>query len=515
MSIELKNISMSFGARELFHTPYLNIPTGSKIGIVGDNGSGKSTLFSIIQGTCLPTTGEIIVTDEIACIDQIIDARKPMSGGEQTKKEIQEALKVPKGIVLADEPTNHLDKNGLSFLEKKLAAYEGTLLVISHNRSFLNQVVDKILEIKGGRLTMYEGNYDAYEEQKNRQDTEQQRKYEQYQSDQQQIKKAMAIVNAKSMNTRKTPKRMGNSEARLHKMGNQRAKKNLDNKVKALETRLEKLVVIDKPNKKNNLIIPFSAAKTIYRKELIHVEHYNLKMKQKRLVEDASFTLKNGSKTALIGANGVGKTTLLKQILAKKTVFDFAQGIKLGYFSQSFEQLDQEQTILSAVKKETLYEEQAVRDLLAHMQFRGEEINKKIRFLSGGERSKVAISKLLLSDCNLLLLDEPTNHLDISSIKELEAALIAYKGTILFVSHDESFVEHVATEKWELIQKKIISEQDKNRTVEQEQVHQEKLLLENRKVYLMTQLSLVSGSEKERLEAEFQKVLNELKMLTP
>ncbi|MHC5229966.1 ribosomal protection-like ABC-F family protein [Enterococcus sp. LJL99] len=513
MSIELKNISISFGAKELFHTTYLNIPTGSKIGIVGDNGSGKSTLFSIIQGTCLPTTGEVVITDQIASIDQLIDAQVAMSGGEQTKKRIQEALRIPKGIVLADEPTNHLDKKGLSFLEKKLVAYDGTLLVISHNRSFLNRVVNKILEIKEGQLTMYEGNYDIYEEQKNRQDLEQQRKYEQYQTEQQQIKKAMSTVSDKSKNTRKTPKRMGNSEARLHKMGNQRAKKNLDNKVKALESRLEKLEVIDKPNEKKRLVIPFSAAKRIHRKELIRAEHYNLKVKHKKLLLDASFTLKNGSKTALVGANGAGKTTLLKQLFAKNAGLDFAQGIKFGYFSQTFEDLKEGQTILSAVREGTVYDEQVVRDLLAHMQFRGEEVNKNIHVLSGGERSKVAITKLLLSDCNVLLLDEPTNHLDISSIKELEAALIAYQGTILFISHDESFINQVATEKWELNQKKIISDQDKNRTIEQEQKHQEKLLLENRKVYLMTQLSMVSGSEKDQLEAEFQEVLEELKML--
>lgn len=512
MSIELKNISIGFGTRELFHTTYLNIPTGSKIGIVGDNGSGKSTLFSIIQGTCLPTTGEVIITDQIASIDQLIDAQVAMSGGEQTKKRIQEALQLPKGIILADEPNNHLDKKGLSFLEKKLVSYDGTLLVISHNRSFLNRVVDKILEIKEGQLTLYEGNYDSYEEQKNRQNLERQRKYEQYQTEQQQIKKAMSIVSDKSKNTRKTPKRMGNSEARLHKMGNQRAKKNLDNKVKALESRLEKLEVIDKPNEKKSLIVPFSAAKRVHRKELIRGEHYNLKIEQKKILIDASFTLKNGSKTALVGANGVGKTTLLKQIFAKDNRLDFAQGIKFGYFSQTFEQLSESQTILSAVKEETEYDEQVVRDLLAHMQFCGEEVNKKIQVLSGGERSKVAITKLLLSDCNVLLLDEPTNHLDLSSIKELETALIAYQGTILFISHDELFVDRIATEKWELAQKKISSNQDRNRTIEQEQKHQAKLLLENRKVYLMTQLSMVSGKEKDRLEDEFQEVLKKMKI---
>lgn len=279
-------------------------------------------------------------------------------------------------------------------------------------------------------------------------------------------------------------------------------------------SRLEKLEVVDKPNKKKSLIIPFSQAKKIYRKELIRAEHFNLKINQKKLLIDASFRLKNGSKTALIGENGVGKTMLLKQIFAKNNAFDFAQGIKFGYFSQTFEQLNQDQTILSIVKENTIYNEQAVRDLLAHMQFYGEEIHKKIGVLSGGERSKVAITKLLLSDCNVLLLDEPTNHLDISSIKELETALIAYQGTILFVSHDESFVARVATEKWELSQKKIISEQDKNRTIEQEQLYQEKLLLENQKVYLMSQLSMVSGTEKEKLENEFQLVLKKIKLLT-
>ena len=514
MSIELNNINVSFGARELFTIPYLFIPDGRKIGIVGNNGSGKSTLFSIIQGKSFPTSGEVITTNKIACIEQLVDAKAKMSGGEQTKKSIQEVLATSQGIILADEPTNHLDRTTIMFLEKKFRLYDGTLLIISHNRSFLNKVVNQIIEIDNGQLTVYEGNYDAYEKKKNQQKIEQSRRYEQYQTDKQKINKAMNTVHEKSSNTRKTPKRMGNSEARLHKMGNQKAKKNLDNKVKALESRLDKLEIIDKPRRKKDLLIPFSASQPIHRKELIKAEHFNLKINQTELLRDASFQLINGSKTALTGANGVGKTTLLKEIFSKSTGLEYAQGIKFGYFSQTFEQLDEKQTILSTMKRDSSYSEQTIRDLLAHMQFYKEEVNKKIHCLSGGERSKVAISKLLLSNCNVLLLDEPTNHLDISSIKELETALLAYQGTLLFVSHDDSFIERVATEEWVINKKKILNDQANNRTTEQEQYYQEKLLLENRKVYLMTQISLVSGNEKEKMEAEFHQIIKQLKSLT-
>lgn len=514
MSIEFKNINMYFGDKELFAVDHFLIPTGSRVGVVGDNGSGKTTLFSLIKGTVEPNEGQVICGDQVASIEQLIDADTTDSGGEQTKKRIQEALKGASGILLADEPTNHLDKKGIDFLEKKLKRYAGTLLVISHNRSFLNKVVNKIVAVENGTLKLYEGNYDAYLAQKRVEETEHQRAYDNYQQEKHRLIQATSVVKEKSRQTRKAPRRMGNSEARLHKMGDQRAKKNLDDRAKIMETRLEKLEKVEKPREKKQLIIPFTATQRLHAVYLMTADHYDLKAGKKQLLEDTSFQLLTGSKTALLGANGTGKTTLLKKILKREEGLSFAKGVKIGYFSQSFETLEEEKTIFDTVKESALHGDQAVRDLLAHMQFRGEAIFKEIGVLSGGERSKVAISKLLLSDYNVLLLDEPTNHLDISSIQVLEEALKAYQGTILYVSHDETFIENTATDKWLITGKQIQTEQDKNRLSEQEeQKEQQRLLLETRKTTLLGQLISAGGEEKLAMEKEFQEVVQALKEL--
>lgn len=514
MSIELKNINMYYGDKELFAVEHFLIPTGSRVGVVGDNGSGKTTLFSLIKGTVEPNEGQVICGDQVASIDQLIDAETTDSGGEQTKKRIQEALKGASGILLADEPTNHLDKKGIDFLEKKLKRYPGTLLVISHNRSFLNKVVNKIVAVENGTLKLYEGNYDAYLAQKKIEEIEHQRAYDNYQQEKHRLIQATGVVKEKSRQTRKAPRRMGNSEARLHKMGDQRAKKNLDDRAKIMETRLEKLEKVEKPREKKQLVIPFAATQKLHAVYLMTADHYQLQVGNKALLQDASFRLMTGSKTALLGANGTGKTTLLKRILSRESGISFAKGIKLGYFSQSFETLDEEKTIFETVRESSIHDDQAVRDLLAHMQFRGETIFKEIGVLSGGERSKVAISKLLLSDYNVLLLDEPTNHLDISSIQVLEEALTAYQGTILYVSHDDTFIENTATDKWLIKGKKIQTEQDKNRLGEQEEQRQQQLmLLENRKTTLLSRLIGTGGDEKLALEKEFHEVLQTLKEL--
>lgn len=514
MTIEFKNIKMYFGDKDLFTIDHLSIPQNSRVGIIGDNGSGKTTLFSIIKGECQPNEGTVNCSDQIASIEQLIDPDDTDSGGEQTKRRIQEALKAASGILLADEPTNHLDKKGIDYLEKKLKRYAGTLLIISHNRSFLNKTVNKILAIENNQIKMYEGNYDDYLKQKKIEEAEYQRAYENYWREKQQLARAADLVKDKSRQTRKAPKRMGNSEARLHKMGDQRAKKNLDNRAKIMETRVSKLKKVEKPIEKKMLVIPFSSAQTLHANYLLTADHYNLMIGKKDLLKDSSFKLATGSKTALLGVNGSGKTTLMKKILSKGQGISFARGVNLGYFSQSFETLDDEMTVLDSVRESSPYGEREVRDLLAHMQFRNESVFKKIGVLSGGERSKVAISKLLLSKYNFLLLDEPTNHLDIASIKVLEEALSAYQGTILLISHDETLIENVATDKWIIVDKKIQTEQDKNHVSEQEeQVKQQKLLLETRKTTILSRLISADQTEKLKLEAEFQDVLQELKRL--
>lgn len=220
--------------------------------------------------------------------------------------------------------------------------------------------------------------------------------------------------------------------------------------MKAMETRLENMPEVEKQKKDKKLILPLTEGQKIHRSEVLFAEDFTLKAQEKELLKQTAFQLKTSQKIALIGANSSGKTTLLKAIYDKNPQIEFAKGTRLGYFSQNFETLEDEETILENLEKDSVQSPQIIRDLLAHLQFRKNRVFQKVSSLSGGERSKVAIGKLLVSDANVLLLDEPTNHLDIQSMEVLEEALQAYQGTILFVSHDEEFIHHLADERWEI-----------------------------------------------------------------
>lgn len=503
MSIEFKNIQVSFGARTLYTCEKLVIPNNSKVGIVGDNGSGKTTLLSLICADIIPDTGTVHTTGDIAYIKQLTNTDMSMSGGKMSKAAILEALKIPSQILLADEPTTHLDTKGITYLEKQLTDYIGTVLIASHNRSFLNNTVTKILEIENGKLSLYEGNYDSYEAQKKIETIEHQKKYEKYQSETKHIKQAMCEVKNKSANTKKTPTRMGNSEARLHKMGNQSSKKNLDNKAKSLQSRLTHLDKVEKLKDKKKLTIPFSDSQKIHKKLLIDCDNFSFSYMDNKLFDNCQFKLYNGSRTAILGDNGCGKTTLFNEIISQNKSMTFVHGLKIGYFTQSFDNLDVSKTVYENIAMHVNQPPQVIRDTLAHMQFRQDDIFKKVSTLSGGEKNKLLISRLLLDNFNVLLLDEPTNHLDVTSIKALETALCSYKGTILFTSHDKSFVQNVASNTW-LIENKKIRDTDYNGnknvkdTINKDQL----LLLEIKKTRLLSLLSSSSMHDKQALETE-------------
>lgn len=306
---------------------------------------------------------------------------------------------------------------------------------------------------------------------------------------------------------------MGNSEARLHKRGKgQTAKKALSKQALAIETRLNKLERIEKPRKEKQLVIPFAEGQVIHKKQVIEATTFNLSVGNKKLLVDSQFQIPTGKKTALIGSNGVGKTTLLKAILNKEAQLTVSEKAKFAYFSQSFNQLDESSTVLKNVQETSIYEPQAARDLLAHLLFRGEAVKKEVNVLSGGERTKVAIAKMILSESNVLILDEPTNHLDIESLNVLEESLKSYQGTIIFVSHDSYFVKAVADNVLEIKDRKIVKPFEKARPIKREKKKEDKMILEMRKTSLLSQLSLPGDeTKKQALEKELEEVLTQLK----
>ena len=514
MSIKIKNLKKYIGERLLIDLPELTINEEARVGIVGENGSGKTTLLNLIARKEEIDEGQIIHSDNVSMIGQFLEADDTRSGGEQTKEKIRKAVQHTADILLADEPTNHLDQKGREYLIKELKYFKGCLLIVSHDRDFLNQMCEEILEIDGGIVRHYSGNYDDYLYQKEIEEKEYQKKYQNYVKEKERLTDSMQELHDKSAGIKKAPKRMGNSEARLHKRGKgQAAKKALSKQALTIETRLEKLEVVDKPWKKKELSLPFSEGQKIYKKIVIEAEKFDLKIEGKQLLSQSDFRIKTGERTALIGPNGSGKTTLLKAILAYDESLKIAKKADFSYFSQSLNQLEDDKSMLDNVQVTSNYEVQVARDLLAHLLFRGTTINKKVAVLSGGERTKVAIAKMILGKSNVLILDEPTNHLDIKSLKVLEEALKAYRGTIIFVSHDRYFVNRVADTVLEIKNRKIIDIKEVEKIPKQNSTGDQKMVLEMRKTSLLSQLAIEKNDElKDQLDQELLEIMKQLKL---
>lgn len=524
--LEVKQIEKSIGEKTLFTIPEWHIYEGDRIGIVGRNGSGKTTLLNILAQKEEPDTGFVQLNGMAGFIEQLPDHEPldTLSGGEQTKQQINRALSIQSGILFADEPTSHLDTDARHYLEKQLKHFSGAVLVVSHDRAFLNRVCNRIVEIEEGKVHFYTGNYESYQAQKEQEKDFAQQEYEAYTKEKKRLKKAMISTHQKSENLRKAPKRMGPSEARLHKMGGQDSRKTLDKAVGNYEKRMEHLEVKEKPVDLSPVKIQLDKGREIHNSILISGTKIQKKFGSRVLFDNAEFQLLNHSRTALIGPNGSGKTSLIKMMLQAEKGIHLAKNIHFGYFSQSLDLLDESETILENVMKKSTKEESFVRMLLARLLFKGNAVFKPISVLSGGEKNKVSLALLLASDANVLILDEPTNYLDIASMEAIEEALKGYEGTILFVSHDEQFVNNVATHIWQIKDRKVLAKEvdTDDETFSQQEKPEKKnvaseeelLVLENRLNAVISKLSLLPEKEpKDQLEEEYSTLLQQIRQL--
>lgn len=362
------------------------------------------------------------------------DFSKPvatLSGGQKTRVSLGKLLLTKPDILLLDEPTNHLDLNSIAWLETYLLNYPGAVLIVSHDRYFLDRVVTKILEIELGKLMVYTGNYSAYAEKK-RQLRE--ARLKEYLNQQQEIKHHEAVIEKlRSFNREKSIKR---AESR--------------------EKMLEKIKPIEKPAEMNTEIHLTLEPSRISGNDVLSVDSLGKSFPNQVLFTDVSFEIKRGEHIAVIGDNGTGKTTLLKilnQVLPADTgTFTLGTNVEIGYYDQEHHVLHMEKTIFDEISDD--YPELTntrIRNMLAAFLFTGDDVFKRIGDLSGGERGRVSLAKLMLSRANFLILDEPTNHLDITSKEILEKALNDYTGTLLYVSHDRYFINQTATRILELV----------------------------------------------------------------
>ena len=515
MILACHGISKSFGENVILSEGSFHIEDHEKAALVGPNGAGKTTLLNMIVGELSSDGGDIILTkgktlgylaqhqdlvsggtiyeevklaraDIIAMEQQIreieqelkhlegdaLNARletyhrltgaferengyayeseitgvlkglgfceeefsKPaaaLSGGQKTRVSLGKLLLTKPDILLLDEPTNHLDMNSIAWLETYLLNYPGAVLIVSHDRYFLNRVVTKILEIEMGKLSTYLGNYSAYAKKKR---LLREAQLKEYLNQQQEIKHHEAVIEKlRSFNREKSIRR---AESR--------------------EKMLEKIRPVEKPMEMNTEIHLTLEPSRISGNDVLTVESLGKSFPNQTLFTDVSFEIKRGEHVAIIGDNGTGKTTLLKilnQVLPADTgTFTLGTNVEIGYYDQEHHVLHMEKTIFDEISDD--YPELTntkIRNMLAAFLFTGDDVFKRIGDLSGGERGRVSLAKLMLSRANFLILDEPTNHLDITSKEILEKALNDYTGTLLYVSHDRYFINQTATRILDLV----------------------------------------------------------------
>ena len=360
-----------------------------------------------------------------------------LSGGQRTRVSLGKLLLTKPDILLLDEPTNHLDLNSITWLETYLLNYPGAVLIVSHDRYFLNRVVTKIIEIEAGTLTMYLGNYQDFAQKKQ---MLRDARLKEYLNQQQEIRHQEAVIEKlRSFNREKSIKRAESREKMLAK---------IDRIEKPMELKTDMHLKLEPSIISGN--------------DVLSVSHLSKSFPEQTLFEDISFELKRGEHVAIIGDNGTGKTTLLKilnEVLpADSGTFTLGSNVTVGYYDQEHHVLHMDKTVFDEISDDYPHlTNTQIRNMLAAFLFTGDDVYKLIGDLSGGERGRVSLAKLMLSEANFLILDEPTNHLDMASKEILEHALNDYTGTVLYVSHDRYFINRTATRILELVNQKFVN----------------------------------------------------------
>lgn len=439
MILNISNLSKSYVGQSVLKEVSFHLEEKEKAAIVGINGSGKTTLLRCILGIEEADEGGIAfskdkkmayLAQQHADMEQEDEEYESLSGGQKTKKRLEEILMEKPDLLILDEPTNHLDIGSIQWLEKVLKRYDGAVLLVSHDRYFLDKIVTKVIDLERGKARMYLGNYTAYVEKKKMIREAERKAYENQQAE---IKHQEAVIEKlKQFNREKSIKRAESREKLLSKVERLEQPEDLQNEMR--------LLFMPREASGNDVLIAKDLGKSF---------------DGKRLFSHGTFSIQRGEHVAVIGDNGTGKTTLLKilngLIQADEGEFRLGSKVKIAYYDQEHAVLHMEKTLFDEIQD--TYPDMnntRVRNVLAAFLFTGDDVYKKVGDLSGGERGRVSLAKLMLSDANFLILDEPTNHLDIQGKEVLEEAISNYEGTVLYVSHDRYFINQTATRIMEL-----------------------------------------------------------------
>lgn len=543
LEIKVSKLKKYYEDRLILNIDDLEIFTGEKVGLVGANGCGKSTLLNIIAGRIVADEGNVYMDRNFSYITQSEEQveisisrvsselnipkeyNDYLSGGEKVKARISKALTENYTIIIADEPTSNLDESSVKYIEEKFKVFRGTILLVSHDRMFLDNICNRIIEIDNGVLREYRGNYTEYIHQREERLKREQFEYDKYIGEKNRLNEAIATKTSLRDGIRKAPRRMGNSEARLHKMGDQSAKKNMDNGIKSIKSRLDRLEVKEKPKEKQSIKIDISDGNEFFSNYPIEVKNLNITFGENEVLKDVSFKIKKNKKIALIGDNGCGKSSLIKEIIKGNENIKIANRVKVGYFQQDLKILDDDKSILENIKESSSLNETFIRIVLARFLFRVDTVHKKVGVLSGGEKVRVALCKIILGDNNILILDEPTNYLDIVSMEALEEALVDTNKTVLIVSHDRRFISKVCNEICYIENKKlshypysyeawINKSNEITIDIDKKQKQERLMVVQNKLAEVISLLSLEISSEKKDIyEKQYEELLVEVRSL--
>ena len=519
MVLSCNNITKAFGTDVILDNVSFHLNENEKCAIVGINGAGKSTLLKIIAGEMSADSGQVIMSkettlgylaqqqdldpsntiyDEVMSVkagvlaletnlrrtesmmkdasgDELENLYKQydrlnhqfesengyairsevtgvikglgfgendfhlpvatLSGGQKTRVSLAKLLLSHPDIIMLDEPTNHLDMSSIAWLEGYLGSYKGSVILVAHDRYFLDKIVGKIVELENAKAETFTGNYTAYSEKKHQ---ERAAKLKAYLNQQQEIKHQEKVIETlRSYNREKSIKR-ANSRQKM----------------------LDKIERIEKPAELNDRMNIVLEPNILSGNDVLTVKALSKSFGDLKLFDNISFEIKRGDRVAIIGDNGTGKTTLLKILngLITGDSGEFKLGAKVypGYYDQEHHVLTDSKTVFDEIQDTYPNADNTkVRNLLAAFLFTGDDCFKLIKSLSGGEKARVSLAKLMMSDANFLILDEPTNHLDITSKEILEEAISGYTGTVLYVSHDRYFINKTATRVFELTSKQL------------------------------------------------------------
>ncbi|WP_062106040.1 Msr family ABC-F type ribosomal protection protein [Bacillus niameyensis] len=467
--IELENIELSFLDKMVLNIPRLAVHQFDRIGIVGKNGAGKSTLLKLMAGLIQPDQGYVRSFIETGYFDQLnaptqkdvdYDLRgklsipeteiKNFSGGEQTRLKLAQIFSTYYEGLFIDEPTTHLDAEGIQFFIEELTYYYGALILVSHDRYVLDQLVTKIWEVEEGHITEYTGNYSDYVAQKELQKKQQQEQHDKYVKEKTRLMKAADDKMKKAAKVTEANGRISKKEtrAKANKMFMTKSKdtsqKNIQRAAKAIEQRVEQLDVVEAPKEEKIIRFHQSHALQLHNKFPIMADRLTLKAGEKLLLKETSFQFPLGKIIAITGKNGSGKTTLLRHILQYGEGITISPKAVIGAYEQMDYQFVADKTVIGLMKENSDYADSKIRSVLHSMGFIGNDLKKNVRNLSGGEAIRLVLCQLFLGRYNVLILDEPTNFLDVFCIEALETFLKGYEGTVLLVSHDRTFVDRVA-----------------------------------------------------------------------